>query len=84
MRLLHTDNFNVYALKMASDGYIIATGHDELKSHAAELQKITVNVGQILKHIDAMGVAYADDAHEIKQKLADIWHKERQIFFEVK
>ena len=69
IRLLPTDNINAYALKIVSDGYIVVTDHDEIKSHVAELQKITVNVGQILKHTDAMGAAYIVGAHEIRQKI---------------
>ncbi|MCL2835054.1 MAG: plasmid mobilization relaxosome protein MobC [Treponema sp.] len=80
MRLLHTDNFNAYALKMVSNGYIVIADYAEIKNHAAELQRITVNIVQIMKHSDAMGAAFAVGVEKIKLKLTDIWRIERQLF----
>ena len=62
MRLLHMDNMQAYMRQMAIKGYIIDNDISELKNLAAELQKITVNIRQILKHADGMGEAYAADA----------------------
>jgi len=80
MRLLHMDNMQTYMRQMAIKGYIIVPDHSELKNQAAELQKITVNVRQVLKHADAMGETYAADTEEIRRKLDEIWRMERQLF----
>ena len=80
MRLLHMGNMQAYMRQMAIKGYIINADHSELKNLAAELQKITVNIRQILKHVDTMGEAYAADAEEMRQKLDKCWDMQRQLF----
>jgi len=80
MRLCHMTNFQGYARQMMTKGYIVDTDVSELKNLAAELQKITVNVRQILKHVDTMGAAYAADAEEIRSKLDECWDIVRQAF----
>ena len=68
---------------MATNGYIVNVDITEIKNCAAELQKIDVNIRQILKHVDAMGAAYAAGAEEIRQKLSECWNVQRQLFKEV-
>jgi len=82
MRLLHMTNMRAYMRQMAIKGYIVDTDFSELKNLAAELQKITVNIRQILKHVDCMGEAYAADAEEIRLKLDECWDMQRQLFKE--
>ncbi|GHU79059.1 mobilization protein [Clostridia bacterium] len=77
MRLLHTDNMAAYMRKMAIDGYILAVDYSELKSLAAEIQKIGVNVNQIARRVNATGSVYTDDLAEIKGALAEIWRLQR-------
>jgi hypothetical protein len=67
---------------MATKGYIVDTDVSELKNLAAELQKITVNTRQILRHVDTMGAAYAADAEEMRQKLDECWDMVRELFKE--
>jgi len=82
MRLVRMSNMQSYMRQMAIKSYIVDTDVSELKNLAAELQKITVNFRQILKHVDTMGVAYAADAEEIRQKIDECWDMQRQLFKE--
>ena len=82
MALVHVNNFQAYARQMATKGYIVDTDVSELKNLAAELQKISVNFRQILKHVDTMGTAYAADAEELRYKLDKCWNIVRQLFKE--
>jgi len=82
MRLLHMDNMQAYMRQMAIKGYTVDNDISELKNLAAELQKITVNVRQILRHVDTMGEAYTADAEEIRRKLDGLWDMQRQLFKE--
>jgi hypothetical protein len=82
MRLANMTNMRAYMRQMAIKGYIVDTDFTELKNMAAELQKITVNLRQILKHVDTMGAAYAPDAEEIRQKIDECWELQRQLFKE--
>jgi len=80
MRLARMTNFQAYARQMATKGYIVDTDVSELKNLAAELQKIAVNIQQILKCADTMGATYAVDAEEIRSKLDECWDVVRQAF----
>jgi hypothetical protein len=82
MRLVGVTNFREYARQMATKGYIVNTDPSEIKNLAAELQKITVNIRQILRHADTMGELYAADSEEIRQKLNECWDIQRQLFKE--
>ena len=82
MRLVRMSNMQSYMRQMAIKGYIVDTDVSELKNLAAELQKITVNFRQILKHVDTLGAAYAADAEEIRQKINECWDMQRQLFKE--
>ena len=82
MSLVGMTNFREYARQMATKGYIVNADPSAIKNLAAELQKITVNIKQILRHADMMGELYAADSEEIRQKLAECWDMQRQLFKE--
>lgn len=82
MRLVNVSNMRAYMREMLQKGYIVNSDASEIKNLAAELQKIDVNIKQILRHVDTMGAAYAADAEEIRQKQADCWYMVRQLFKE--
>ena len=74
MCAINITNFREYARQMATERYVVNVDVTEIKNCAAELQKIDVNIRQILKHVDAMGAAYATDAEEIRAKMRDNWN----------
>jgi hypothetical protein len=73
MRLMNTNNFGAYARKMLIDGYAINTDYSDLKSVAAEMQKIGVNINQIAKRVNSTTRIYEQDIEEMKRGLSDIW-----------
>jgi hypothetical protein len=82
MRLVGMTNFREYARQMATKGYIVNSDPSAIKSLATELQKITVNIRQILRHADTIGELYATDSEKIRQKLSECWEMQRQLFKE--
>ena len=82
MSLAGMTNMRAYMREMMTKGYIINADPSGIKSLAAELQKITVNIKQVLRHADTMGELYAADSEEIRQKLAECLDMQRQLFKE--
>ena len=66
MKLVPTRNMAAYLRKIAIDGYIIQTDHSDIKAMTAEIQKIGVNINQIVKRVNATGNVYQEDIEEIK------------------
>jgi hypothetical protein len=79
MGLLHTDNMSAYIRKMAIDGYIINMDYSEIKNHAAQLNKIGVNINQLVKHMHQSENLHEEDIAEVKWLLHEIWLSERQL-----
>ena len=73
MRLVHTDNLSAYLRKMAVDGYIIETDHTDLKSIAAEMQRIGTNINQITRRVNTSGSAYQGDIAQVQEGVLEIW-----------
>jgi len=73
MRSIGMTNFREYARQMFTKGYIVNVDHTEIKNLSAELQKIDVNIRQILKHVDTLGEAYAADTDKIRAKMSSNW-----------
>jgi hypothetical protein len=83
MRSIGMTNLREYARQMTTKGYIVNVDCTEIKSLSAELQKIDVNIKQILRHIDNMGgTAYAADAERIRATMAENWDMVRGLFRE--
>ena len=77
MKLVPTRNMESYLRKMAIDGYIIQIDHSDIKAMTAEIQKIGVNINQIVRRVNATGSVYQEDIEEIKGVLAEIWRLQR-------
>ena len=74
MRIIGITNFREYARRMATKGYIINIDYSEIKALAAELQRIDVNIRQILRCADKMGSeAYSTDIERIRAKMVENW-----------
>jgi len=83
MRSIGMTNFREYARQMATKGYVINIDPTEIKNLSAELQKIDVNVRQILRHVDRMdGTAHVADTESIREKMAENWNMVRELFRE--
>jgi len=82
MRDIGMTNFREYARQMATKGYIINVDSTDIKNLSAELQKIDVNIRQILRRVDRMGATYAADAEDIRTKMGENWDMVRGLFRE--
>ena len=83
MRSIGMTNFREYARQMATKGYVINVDPTEIKNLSAELQKIDVNVRQILRHVNKMDcTAHINDAESIRSKMIENWDMVRELFRE--
>jgi len=82
MQSIGMTNFREYARRMTTKGHIINVDSTEIKSLSAELQRIDVNIRQILRHVDRMGALYATDAESIRTKMGENWDMVRGLFRE--
>jgi len=73
MGLLNTNNLAAYMRKIAIDGYIINVDNSDLKTIAAEMQKIGVNINQIARRVNSANRIYEQDFDEMKRGIAEIW-----------
>jgi len=73
MRLISTNNFGAYARKMLIDGYVIYVDYSDLKTVAAEMQKIGVNINQIARRVNSTTRIYEQDFDDMKRWIAEIW-----------
>ena len=79
MQALDMTNFREYARRMLIKGYIVHVDYTELKALSAELQKIDVNIRQILRCIDKTGSkAYFADSEHIRAKMVENWDMVRK------
>jgi len=82
MRDIGMTNFREYVRRIATKGYIINVDSTEIKNLSAELQRIDVNIRQILRHVDKTGALYAADVKEIRAKMGENWNIVRGLFRE--
>ena len=73
MKEINTSNFGAYARKMLIDGYAINTDYSDLKTVAAEMQKIGVNINQIARRVNTTSRIYEQDFNEMQRKVDEIW-----------
>lgn len=73
MRQYGTNNLAAYLRKIAIDGYVIAVDNSDLKSIAAECQKIGVNINQIARRVNGTTRIYEQDFEEMKGGMDEIW-----------
>lgn len=83
MALLHTDQIGAYMRKMAIDGLIIYTDTSNIKEFTQELQAIGRNINQIARQVNSSGSVYDEDIAEIKERLKEVWHIQRQILLQL-
>ena len=77
LKIIPTRNMAAYLRKMAIDGYVIQVDHSDIKEMTAQIQKIGVNINQIVRRVNAKGNLYQEDIEEIKGVLAEIWRLQR-------
>lgn len=84
MKQIPTIKLSAYVRKMLIDGYIIVLDLQEVKVHTAQLQKIGVNVDQIVKRINETERINANDMDELKRLMDEVWRLERRLLLQFK
>lgn len=83
MAQLPTHQIGAYMRKMAIDGLIIYTDTSNIKEFTQELQSIGRNINQIARRVNSSGSVYDEDIAEIKERLKEVWHIQRQILLQL-
>ncbi len=73
MRLFGTVNMSAYLRKMAIDGYIVKLDFPQINEMMSLLRRTNASLNQIVKRLNSMGRAYADDISEIKRRQDEIY-----------
>ena len=55
-------------------GFVYDIDYSALTEYSKQLNKIGVNINQIVRRIMKTGNAYSDDIAEIKKLMEDVWH----------
>lgn len=70
---MNTKNFNAYARKMLIDGHVFVVDLSDFRTLANEINKIGVNINQIVKLANEYRYTDKKDIEELKEMLNQIW-----------
>ena len=73
MKQLGTKNFNAFSRKMLIDGKAINVNLTEFHTLANEVNKIGVNVNQIVKLCNETHSVSDDKIHKLQQEVHEVW-----------
>lgn len=73
MILSKTGNMSAYLRKMAIDGIIANVDTTYLKKQFEEMHRIGMNINQITKHANTVGVTSLEDVDEVMKMLQELW-----------
>ncbi len=68
-----TINMAAYLRKMAIDGYVVKLEMPELRDLISLLRRTSNNFNQIARRVNSTDRIYADDIHEMKNMLEQLW-----------
>lgn len=67
-------NTTQYIKRMALNGYIIEYNLDKINDLIYEINKIGININQIVKKSNELDNIYQKDVEELKKEMDNIWH----------
>lgn len=74
-----TNNMAAYLRKMAIDGYVVKLELPELRDFISLLRRTSNNFNQIARRVNSTDRIYADDIHEMKNLLEQVWEADNRI-----
>jgi len=74
-----TMNMAAYLRKMAIDGYVVKLELPELRDLISLLRRTSNNFNQIAKRVNSTNRIYAEDIHEMKMQLEQLWEQNNKI-----
>lgn len=79
MQICGIDNMGTYMRKCAISGKIDIHDYSEIKKMNSHLQKIGVNINQLVKRVQSTNSVYEEDVLSLKKQLEDIWQLQKSI-----
>lgn len=79
MRQAGTDNMEGYLRKMALNGYILKLDLQEIKQMNSLMLRMSDNLNQLTRRVNATGRIYKDDLDDIQRQQAALWSSVRSI-----
>lgn len=79
MRQAGTDNMEGYLRKMALNGYILKLDLQEIKQMNSLMLRMSDNLNQLTRRVNATGRVYKDDLDDIQRQQAALWSSVRSI-----
>lgn len=74
-----TMNMAAYLRKMAIDGYVVKLELPELRDLISLLRRTSNNFNQIAKRVNSTNRIYAEDIHDMKMQLEQLWEQNNKI-----
>ena len=74
-----TMNMAAYIRKMAIDGYVVKLELPELRDMITLLRRTSNNFNQIARRVNSTDRIYAEDTHDMKVMLEQIWEADNRI-----
>jgi len=74
-----TMNMAAYLRKMAIDGYVVKLELPELRDLISLLRRTSNNFNQIAKRVNSTNRIYAEDIHDMKMQLEQLWAQNNKI-----
>lgn len=72
-------NMAAYLRKMAIDGYVVKLELPELRDMISLLRRTSNNFNQIARRVNSTDRIYADDLHEMKVMIEQLWEANNSV-----
>ena len=72
-------NLSAYLRKISIEGKIEIVDYSEIRKFVSEINKIGVNINQIVKRVNETKSVFREDIKDIQNKLEEIWLIQKYI-----
>lgn len=79
MKICGTDNMNDFLRKAAVYDKVVVYDFNVIKETNKELNKIGVNINQLVARVNSTGTVYQEDLNYLKEKVEEIWQLQKSI-----
>ena len=79
MKAAGIKNLSAYMRKISIDGKIEIHDYSEIRKFVSEINKIGVNINQIVKRVNETKSVFREDIKDIQNKLEEIWLIQKYI-----
>lgn len=79
MKAAGIKNLSAYLRKISIEGKIEIVDYSEIRKFVSEINKIGVNINQIVKRVNETKSVFREDIKDIQNKLEEIWLIQKYI-----